>query len=840
MKKFFLLFFAVAGISLGTHAQVDNYALKLSSQGNVNFHAMPELNTLSSFTVQFWINPTQWVSGATIYSRGEDFSAKLGEQGNIIFIVGNQTITASSTGLIPGKWSQISFFCNNGTPQIYINNLLVYDNLTTLSPIPQSNDDFIIGGGFTGRIDEFRLWNTLLPMDYNYFRCNTLNKWVPQWDNLIAYYKFDQNLCENIVDYKFKHHGVMAPGAERAIVTDNEEFKYRVAAAYTSFSRFFDRAIDKDKYLLANDLIVLGVNSKNDGTLYISYPNNQGTVTNGGYLAEYNGRSGVLSLNGTGAKMEVGSGAMNPTDKYTLETWIYLEEWTEGAFIFKKETPDGSQGISIRLGTADKNQVIVRVNGHDYVNQRRLTTGKWIHFGVSTFSQDLTIEETFLFTYNGAGYFGATGLCGSVKESWVPKGVENISATIGENLKAKFDETVIWHSNKDANGIKADMSSLPVPGFDKVLTADIMNAGNSFWNYDRPENVGYDTYSYTNYLNIMRSAYDGYRGFHIRMSVSGHDGWENTFADANKRVIFAQNLARIANEFDGVDLDFEWCYTQTCWDNYGKLLLEIDKLLGKDKIFSVSPHYVSYGLRPMYMDRVNYFTFQIYGPAKNNFLWSTYLDAYNRFTTQGYPKDKMVMSFATTTSNSYDASDNKLSIAPTGVRNGLLDGNYTPDMDKVMDAQGNYRYITGYNQTYNRCNLVNEKNLAGIMYWDMGNDVKTSHKYSLVKASSFGINSNVDTLVTKVDVTPTAITYIKKEPGKISIFPNPVKETLFFQLLGDAEPHRIQVFNTNGLCVISKEQKENELSIDSLPCGSYILRVLTSNGETYKNTFFKN
>lgn len=840
MKRLFFSFLTFISVSIGLYAQVDNYALKLTAQGIVNFQTMPELNNLSTFTVQFWLNPSQWTPGATVYSRGENFSAKLGDPGSIIFTVGSQTVTASSTNLTSGKWSQVSFFCNNGAPQVYINNSLVYDNLTTLSPIPLSGDDFTIGGGFTGRIDEFRLWNTLLPMDYNYFRCNTLNKWVPQWNNLIAYYKFDQNLCENIVDYKFNHHGTMSAGAERSIVTDNEEFKYRIAAAYTSFSRFFDRAIDKDKYLLANDLIVLGVNSKSDGTLNISYPNNQGTVTNGGYLAEYNGRKGVLSLNGAGAKMEVGPGALNSTDKYTFETWIYLEEWTEGAYIFRKETADGLHGVSIRLGTADKNQVIVRVNGHDYVNQRRLTTGQWVHFGVSTFSQALTIEETFLFTYNGTGFFGATGLCGTTKESWVPSGVDNVSATIGENLKAKFDETVIWNASKDASGIKGDMAGLQVPGFDKTLTADVMNSANSFWNYDKPENVGYDTYSYTNYLNIMRSAYDGYRGFHIRMSVSGHDGWENTFADANKRVIFAENLARIANEFDGVDLDFEWCYSQTCWDNYGKLLQEIDKVLGKDKIFSVSPHYVSYGLRPMYMDRVNYFTFQIYGPDKNNFLWSTYLDAYNRFTNQGYSKDKMVMSFATTTSNSYDANNNRLSIPPTGVRNGLLDGNYTPDMDKVMDAQGNYRYITGFNQTYNRCNLVNEKNLGGIMYWDMGNDVKTSHKYSLVKASSFGINSNVDSLVTKVNVTATAITRVKKENGDLSIYPNPAKENLFFRLPGEVEPHRIQVFNNSGLCVINQEQKGNELCISSLPNGSYILRVLTSKGDTYKKTFIKN
>ena len=48
--------------------------------------------------------------------------------------------------------------------------------------------------------------------------------------------------------------------------------------------------------------------------------------------------------------------------------------------------------------------------------------------------------------------------------------------------------------------------------------------------------------------------------------------------------------------------------------------------------------------------------------------------------------------------------------------------------------------------------------MQGIFYWDMGNDVKPDHKYSLAKACSYGLNSNVDSLVTNVVVNhPTGI-----------------------------------------------------------------------------------
>ena len=89
--------------------------------------------------------------------------------------------------------------------------------------------------------------------------------------------------------------------------------------------------------MLANTLIVLGINSNSDGRAYAAYPYNEGIVSNGSYLAEYQGRKGVLALNGSGAKMEVGIDALTPTAGYTFETWLYLEEWTDGDYILRKE-----------------------------------------------------------------------------------------------------------------------------------------------------------------------------------------------------------------------------------------------------------------------------------------------------------------------------------------------------------------------------------------------------------------------------------------------------------------------------------------------------------------------
>lgn len=727
-KYLFTLLLGILLSSVSLHAQVDNYALKFTDGGEVRFGAIAELDNLPAYTIQFWMCVAEWKQGSAVYSRGDSFAARMGAEGELLFVVGADSVVAVSPDIAVGKWVHLSFVNNKGQATLLVNNRIVKTETRPLV-IPESLEPLKLGGHFSGRIDEFRIWGTALFPDYNYMWQNTLNKFHPQWNKLITYYKFDQNLCPNVVDYTFCHHGSFsASGVSRELVADNAAFTYFTVAAYTDFSRFADRGIDRDKYLLANTLIVLGIASASDGSATLPYPFNQGTVTYGGYLAEYKGRKGVLSLKGEGARMDVGPDVLRSATKCTLRSWIYLESWTEGAFLFKKETSP-TKGFSIRLGTAAGRQLIVRKDGKDYIRKGKLPVGKWFYWG-----------DTF--------------------------DVSNVGQTptvVGENLHAKLDNTVIWSRERDAGSAQREKAQVPMPGFDVVLPQRLIHGMDSYWSYDDPADVGYDSYSYKHFLGIMRSAYDGHRGFKIKMSVSGHSGWETTFADEAKRQRLGREIAGIANEsdFDGVDLDFEWVYSEEGWLNYAKVVEEIRKHLLPGKLLTVTPHKVAYKFPLSYMKYVDYFLFQIYGPNDNKiFTRSGFEEAYNLFIKWGYPKEKIVMSYATTTTGGYDAQGQLIKVGttrkypPVGVCN-LFDSSYNPDQDCLYDKRNDcYRYITGYNQTLWRSDFVRTHGLKGIFYWDMGNDVKTSHPYSLAKAASYSLDANVDTLVTKVNLPP--------------------------------------------------------------------------------------
>ena len=845
-KRFIISVIALLG-ALSANAQVDNYALKLTGGSSVSFRSISEMKGMVSYTIQFWMCPSEWVNNAIVYQQGNTFGARLGNDTELVFFAGKESFSVKSADLGVNKWTHVTFICDKGELTVLVNNR-VTKTLSQNFVIPASNADFKLGGTFVGRLDEFRIWGTVLSSEYEYMWRNTLNKFHPQWKDLLAYYKFDQNLCGHVVDYTFRHHGEFTGKAAREIVTDNPDFTYCIVAAYTDFARFTDRAIDKDKYLQANTLIILGIGSSSDGTVSIGYADNPGTVSNGNYLSEYKGRKGILALNGNGAKMEVGTKALKSTSSYCFHTWIYLEEWTEGAFLLKKEASD-TKGFSIRLGKADSKQIIVRINGKEFIRDRKMEVGKWVHLGVST-NKDKGKSELYMFTFDGEGSIPSRGNFPNEEISYVLPDLSDVPAVVGLNLHAKLDETVIWAGAKSQAQLASIMKNgVIMPGFGIKLDATELWPTDSYWAYDKPDDLGYDSYSFKHFINIMRSAYDGHRGFKVKMSISGHVGWETTFSDANLRKKLGENIAKLINEtdLDGVDLDFEWTYNDTGWLNYAKVVEQIRKNLKPGKLLTVTPHNVSYRFPVEYMNYVDYFLFQVYGPNDSNIFTRTgYEAAYNKFLSWGYPKEKIVLSYATTTSAGMDANGKVIkngsttAYPQTGVRN-LFGDSYSPEIDIIEQSPGIFRRFCGYDQTVWRNQFVRENRLRGIMYWDMGNDVNTSHPYSLVKAANFALSSNVDTLVTKVDMNPVGNTPIpvSAEQDKLHVYPTWVDETVFFTLSEGETPKYVRVFDVAGSWVFRKKVHDSSLYVRNLSKGNYFVQLVTVGGKALNGRFIK-
>lgn len=788
MKKILLACIAAFTLAGQTKAQVDNYALSLSPASTVTCGSFEELDGLSSYSLQFFICPSSWTSGAVILQRGEGLKATLSTSGTLCFTVGGTSLNVN--GLSTGQWQQVTLVVNNGSAKVLVDGT---EKATgTLAAIPESSDPLTLGGNYDGRIDEVRIWKAALSSDFNYFINNTLNKWAPQWEELAAYYKMDQNLCPNIVDYRTinaqnGHHGTMNGGAERTLVSDNTKLPYLVTAAYTYNNRFFDRSVSKDQYLLSNEIIILGANSSSDGHVTPMTPNSHGTLTGGAsYLAEYNGRTGVLSLDGTGSMtttkdclVPVVNSSGLTTQGYTFETWLYIDEWVENAYLFRKENAAGTQGFSVRLGT--EGQVIARCDGNDYVNAGNLKIGEWMHLGITT-TAATSLNQTYLFFINGKG--GRTSYTSTTLSSqtidYTPSGMDDIAAIIGENFKGKLDETLVWNTSFQLSNVKEHMSNPPMPGFNVSLDAQTMLKASACYLYDEEERPGFSTYSQDGWLKIMKSAYDGHRGARFFLSVNKHDNWTSTISNATKRATFAKDLAELSEPYDGVELDLEWAYSTTEYNNYGLLAKAIKEALPEGKTFRISCHAVTYSFPKDKMQYVDGFTFQQYGPQKTYHTYSNFKSSAESFASYGYDNEKTLLSWSTTTSGPYQNGSYKGSVIK-GIKD--LDStkiDMTNSESQCQTCSDGYNYwFQSPLQIYNRAAYAVSQNVKGIFYWDMGNDYQTSSYYNCAKWASYGLNSNIDPLVTSVNTS----TGIGSTP--VAGEPNVSENTPTYNILGE-------------------------------------------------------
>ena len=853
MKKLFLTFIVLCLSCASAWAQVDNYCIRLSNGGSVDCGAMPELDGQSAYTIQFWMKTGTWKDNAVILSRGDGFKIQTTTTNTIQIVAGGNSLAATNSGLAPGKWTQLTFIYAKNAMKILINGRQAKSANGNFT-LAEDDASFIIGGGFDGCIDELRVWKTAVNGEFNYFINNTINKFVPQLNNLVAYFKFDQEQCPNIVDYKalfkpseYNHHGIISGNVVREIVTDNAGLPYLLNGAYTDNKRFFDCGLTRDQFLLSNDVIMIGADIFRDGHVEPITPNDHATLSNAHRLEEYQGREGVLSVTGTSSsRLICPPTVIRERGTYTFETWIYLEEWTEGAYIFRRESADKKKGFSISLGQEDTKEVIVRVNGKKFVNIGSMSVGKWVHFAVTTIN-GTSPTRAFLFTYNGVTKW-ADGSLSDASSNTTPSGMGSLSAYLGEGLNAKFDNTVFWTVNFTASELRSHMTEIPfMPGLGKKVDGGNVAKAIAYYTYDIAKKPGHDSFSQDEWRRIVEEAYKGYRGYQIRLSLIGYAAsavgwdWKEVIAnDANRKRI-AADLVKCAEEFDGIEFDLEWMDgTQT---NLALLADEVLKLLPKGKTLMISHHqYGAYQYPKNKISTVDGFTFQQYGPQAGWYSYNSFVNGYNAFRNYGYPNNKIYLSYATITSSG--SNDNgSWGRDVIGVSWGILPSNYTPPTDGRAETNKwngyNFTFMGPY-QVYMRAKFCVDNNLQGIFYWDMGNDYKPNQKWSYAKYCNYGLSSNVDTLVTEVDIKhiTTSIEHVNSDASQeVQIRYNASEQTFSAANISDDKVASMELFTSTGVKI--RESKAATVSANSLPAGVYLARVRLKNGQQVSRSIIK-
>ena len=817
MKKFI---FALIGLflSLGSPAQVKNNAIVFERNGRLSLGVIDGMDSAQGATLQFWMNPKHWIPGANVVDWGETLNVALGMPGEIVVTSGTGSVLFCDANLAAGNWSHITLLLGNGNVALLVNN--ANEQSAELDvPFEVADEPLLLGGGFLGRIDEVRLWNTLLSADYNRFWNNTIDRLNPSWTQIVGYWKFDQTrLTSNVYDYSGNgHNGTFsANGVERVPVSDNNKFTYRRNLAYSDCSRFFDRGIQQGQYLKSNVISMIGGTAQADGSIKYKQPDNAGTVTSGGYLPAYDGRNGVLELQGEGAQMNVGKDALiaynnslylETAQVYTFMTWLSLDAWTPGAYLIKKES-SVNNGISLRLGDSS-GVFVLRCNGVEFYYSTQLSPGKWHHIGFSTNASTLGKEFVFVFDETTVEPSYSHASTANVSLS----GLRSTDCIIGYGIDGKLDETITWTQAFNAANMIAQGKEPLEPGIGKSIPGAYSRSVDGLWKYDVPEDLGRDSYSTPEWFRMIKATFEGYEGAYVTISL---DKYSDEFftkinGNAQYREALAASIAAMGNEpfLDGVDYDFEW---NNNWSGIGMLCQLVREKLLPGKIQAVSPHELYYNFPTDKMQYVDYFNFQNYGPNNRNiFNFDNYKTFFTKAKNHGYPVDKIMLSYATTTSgalysNGSRPASSHAEFYPTGWRS-MPYKTFSYSQNSYDVGGGLTRYFTGMEQVWLRSELMNNNGCAGIFYWDMGNDTPDSDdSRSLATYASYAINSNVQKIVERVDVAAEApLEYEAVEEG-----------TEYYRIRGAADGHTTHYLYQNGNELFAGEKSSEVVSIFSL------------------------
>lgn len=729
--------------------QVDNYALEFSDgEGVVNLGRVPELADAQDYTLQLWFCPAEWTQGASLVRCGS-FSIKLGVEHALVVNDGVHHFSLTTSAVGVGRWSHLTLRCGSEGTVATIDNAQRFVSEKPIT-LPAAEKSLWLGGGFKGRIDEVRLWQGRLSEAYNSFWQNTLNDLIPSREALLAYWKLDQEQCEHVVDYCGVHHGTLSgEGVAKVKVGDNDRFRYRINLAYGDIARFFDRKIDARHYSLSNRIAVIGGHfNPYTNTHYLAMEREDADLGDGVWLAGADERSGVVRLDGgeglraPGTVLEVGSAPkeqrLAPAG-YAFEAWLRLDEITPGATLFAK----GDMAVTL---TAE-GTLSVALGGQSLASKAVVPTGQWTHVGVSAANTTVivTIDDASE-TLTAASAFAPL--------------MDASQPVIGRGVKGLLDDVVIWAAARTADEMKADAQRVPLADAEHAIAGNSAAKMAACYMFDNETEPGYDSFSVDQCFRTMRSYTAGMRGVKFFLSL-GANGFQNCLANASLREKLGEKLARMVDDdlYDGLDLDFEWPENATQWTNVALLCQVIRQHLKDGKELSVSPHYSYYLFPQARMNDVDFFNFQIYGPNNPTlFTREGYSAAVGNFRRQGFPDDKIVMSYASTTSGGYNENGARVAnthegFSPVGYA-GLtanVEGGVPADATRAYhQGNGCWYYLTAFDQTVWRAQYVVENGLGGIMYWDMGNDLPASHTLSLARGASYALNANVEPLVTSV------------------------------------------------------------------------------------------
>ncbi len=771
MKKTLLLLIISLTAFFQSYAQRDNNCLSFGGAipDNVNVGDITGLNNCSSFSFEAWIYVETWKSWGQIFRKtgpnGDRIDIELSNQvGKVYVHIYNQqsgnAIFHIDAGLTTNGWQHVALTYDYSlSPQVcfYVDGVNL--NIPNPTTIPSTTSNGVghslkIGSNFLGKIDEVRIWDkSLSALDVENRFKGTITSLIDDYTNLLAYYPFDNNE-EFVVDQneltETKYHGQINGNVEKVEVNDNANFFYKEYATFISdwsvYKNVWDN-FDLDVYnavyfigpLMSTDDYIVKYGEKIYQGLDFTRPTNNASVVNVTlHQEDLDGRTEPLlhfnegaetQMNcGRGIFIDVDNSGSQARDQFTFETWLYCEDWDEGAFLFKKKQ-DLHNCVSMELAEFDQStsKGAVKINICNGSTTSLNTVGfalplqEWVHVAV---------------TYDGPSQQVMLYVDGEIKplqqNGNIPIKLPKIREDfiIGENFNGYLDEIRIFHKAISQSTINQWMTkTFDMSHPNKMIVASHYPVSEPTLEESLKDSQGW--------LSMVDKIVENVRS-DAKMIVTIAGGpWKDVFQNTKARKALAKASAKIVNDYDqidGIDFDFEWPSASN-WPNYNKFIREVNAELNTNKELRVGLRsnekpLVEADVRAM----IDAYPVQVYD--------NEFMDFYHLFSHLDESKLNYGQGFFAWANGgpiwSYKRLFEETENEPHNNNPAL-----NPTLDEVI-VNGKTMKFTGKNSMRRKTQDILNNNMKGMFLWTIGQDISNSEdSFELVIRSIINPNNEL-------------------------------------------------------------------------------------------------
>lgn len=274
--------------------------------------------------------------------------------------------------------------------------------------------------------------------------------------------------------------------------------------------------------------------------------------------------------------------------------------------------------------------------------------------------------------------------------------------------------------------------------------------------------------------------------------------------------------------FEGVDMDLEWSNVTNLYSDFVITLNDTLDVygLGLTAAFPGSTRYSNVSDKALRVfDVINMMVYDYKGPwdPSNPGQHSPYgkaVDAINLWTSQGMPLSKLTLGVPF---YGYDFTNQ------SNVKSFTFWSIVQDNPENATKNQVGQKYYNGIPMIKAKTKLAIDRNLLGVMIWELGQDAfESEDQYSLLSAINEVLTVDNEDLIIEKD--------------NLLVYPNPTRDQIHFESsLTYSDDVLFSIYNINGQSVFQKKQNFNfpiDIDVNGFTTGLYFYRISSEFGIT--------